>query len=73
MQLPNGDLRGLGAVEDDESLALRPEVRLGNDVDDIAVLGEDLGQGFPQRFGLDALFEVLDVNPKETRKISLPL
>lgn len=66
LQVPNGSLRGLGAVEDDERLALRPKVRLGDNIDDIAVLGENVSQGLPQRFGLDALFEVLHVYPKKS-------
>lgn len=33
--------RGLGLVEHDEGLALRFEVGLGDDVDDVPVLGVD--------------------------------
>lgn len=73
MQLRDRRLRGLWVVEDDEGLALRPEVRLGDYIDDIAELGEDLAQGILQRLWFDALFEVLDVYPKESERVSLPL
>lgn len=42
LQVPDGSLRGLGVVEDNESLAFCPKVCLGNDIDDIAVFREDV-------------------------------
>lgn len=72
LQVGNRTLRRLGVIEDDEGLALRAEVRLGDYVDDIAVLCEDVAQGLLEGLGLDALFEVLDVYPKAER-VSLML
>ena len=40
----NGSLGGFGFVKDNESLAFRFEVRLGDEFDDIAVFREDLGE-----------------------------
>lgn len=42
LQVSNGSLRGLGVVEDNESLAFRPKIRLGNDIDDVAVFRKDV-------------------------------
>lgn len=53
---------GLGLVENNKCLALGLEVGLNNDIDHIAVLGEDGNEGFLERFGLDALFEVAHVD-----------
>jgi hypothetical protein len=62
LDLVDGGLGGLGLVEDDKGLALGLEVGLGDDVDDVAILGEDGAQGFLEDVGLDALFEVAHVN-----------
>lgn len=49
-------LLGLGRRgKDDKRLALGLEVRLDDDVDDLAKLGEDGAQRLGQRLGLDAL------------------
>lgn len=50
-------------VEDDKRLALGLEIALGDDIDDIAVLGKDDLEGFLERLGLDALFKVAHVDP----------
>lgn len=55
-------LRALDVIEDDERLAFRFQVRLGDYIDDLAVLGEELCEGFDKLGGLDALFKVADVN-----------
>lgn len=54
--------RGLGAVVDDEGLTLGLEVRLGDDVDDVAELGEDGVEGGLERLRLDALLEIPHVH-----------
>ena len=54
----------IGGVVDDEGLAAGLEVLLGDDVDDLAELAEDLLQAVDERWDLDLLVEVLDV---ETR------
>ncbi len=67
LDVVDGGEGGLGGVEDDKSLALGLEVRLGDDVNHVAILGEDGAQGLFKRLGLDALLEVADVH--STRKI----
>lgn len=62
LDLLDGAEGRLGLVEDDKGLALGLEVRLGDDVDDVAVLGEDDLEGLAQRLRLDALLEVADVD-----------
>lgn len=52
----------LGVLEYDEGLALGLQVRLGDDVDDGAVLGEDGVEGDLQGIRLDALLEVAHVD-----------
>lgn len=54
-------MRALGAVEDDKGLAFGFQVGFGDDVDDLAVLGEELGEGLFELLDFDALFEVADV------------
>ena len=63
----DGELGRLGVVEDDEGLALRAEVGLGDDVDDVPVLGEDLAEGLLQPFDLDPLLEVLYIDTLRKR------
>lgn len=62
LDLVDGSLRRLDRVEDDEGLPFGFQVRLGHDVDDLAVLAEELGQGFLELLRLDALFEVADID-----------
>ena len=52
----------LGLLEDDESLPFGLQVGLGDDVDDVAVLGEDGSQGGFQNIGLDALFKIAHID-----------
>jgi hypothetical protein len=59
----DGCLRRLRAVENDKGLALGLEVRLGHNVNHVAILGEDGAQGLFERLGLDALLEVAYVDP----------
>lgn len=59
----DGCLRRLGAVEDDKGLALGLEVRLGHDVNHVAIFGKDGAERFLERFRLDALLEVAYVDP----------
>lgn len=56
LDLLDGLEGGLGLVEDDEGLALGLQVGLGDNVDDVTILGEDGGQSFFERLGLHALF-----------------
>lgn len=48
-------------IEDDESLAFGFEVGLGDEVDDITVLGEYFAEGFFELVDLYSLFEILDL------------
>lgn len=52
-------------VKDDKRLALGLEVLLGDNVDDLAKLGEDGAQRARQGLNLDPFFEILDVYPAE--------
>lgn len=45
LHLIDGLLRAVYAVEDDECLSLRLEIRLGNDLDDGAIFAEELVEG----------------------------
>lgn len=63
LDLLDGGVCRLGLVEHDKGLALGLEVRLGYDVNHIAKLGKDGAQGLLERFGLDALLQITDVNP----------
>jgi len=55
-------LRALYTVEYDKRLAFCLQVRLCDDVDDLAILGEELGERFFQLGNFDVLFEVADVD-----------
>ena len=46
LDLLDRSLSSFGLVKDYKSLAFRFEVRLGDNVNDIAVLGENFGEGF---------------------------
>lgn len=63
LHLLDGGQRRLGLIEDDEGLALGLEVRLGHNVDHVAILGEDGVQRLLERLRLDALLEVAHVDP----------
>lgn len=60
-----GLLGRVGVVIDNEGLAFRLQVCLGDDVDDIAELGEDLVQGILEGVDFDALLEVSHVDAGE--------
>lgn len=59
----NGGQRRFGLVEHDERLAFGLEVRLGHDVDHVAILGENGIQRLLDQFWLDTLFQIMDVYP----------
>lgn len=63
-------LGGGWVVKDDKGLALGLEVGLGNNVDDVAVLGKDCRQRLLEHVGFDALLEVADIDT--TRIIAVP-
>jgi hypothetical protein len=65
----DGSLGSLGRIENDEGLALGLEVRLGDDIDHVAILGEDGAQRLLEGLGLDALFQITDVNPVSVRLV----
>jgi hypothetical protein len=67
LDLLDGALGGVGAVKDDKGLALGLQVRLGDNVDDGAILGEDGLERGTQRLGLDALLEVAHVHTAHKR------
>ena len=52
----------LDAVKDYECLALRLQIGLGNNIDDFAILGEELCESFLQLVDLDTLLEVTDIH-----------
>ena len=58
-------LRALNTIKHDERLTLRLQVRLCDDVDDLAILGEEFGQSFFELWDFDVLFEVADVDTGE--------
>ena len=63
VDLVDGVLGRLDAVEDDESLSLALQARLGDNVDDGSIFFKDLAQCFDELGDLDALRQVsgLDV------------
>ena len=54
----DGGLSRLGLVKDHKGLALCLEVGLGDNIDHIAVLGEDGAQGLLEGLWLDAFLEI---------------
>ena len=52
----------LCVLKDDKSLSFSLQVRLGDDLENISILGEDGGEGRFQGVNLDALLEVADVD-----------
>ena len=62
IDLLGGFVGGFGVLEDDEGLALGLEIRLGYDVKNIPILGEDCLQSLLERLWLDALLEIADVD-----------
>ena len=62
----------LGGVEDDKGLTLGLEVGLGHDVNHVAIFGKDGAQRLLERFGLDALLQITDVNPTSQRLVFGP-
>lgn len=52
----------LGVVKDNKGLTFRLQVGLGDDVDDIAKLGEELAEGILEGVDFDALLEVPHVD-----------
>jgi hypothetical protein len=69
LDIGDGGHGRLGGVKDDKGLALGLEVRLGHDVNHVAIFREDGVQGLLERFGLDALLEIADVNPATGRLV----
>lgn len=63
LEFLDGGLGRLGLVKDHKSLALGLEIGLGDNVNHIAVLGEDGVQGLLERIWLDALLEIAYVDP----------
>lgn len=64
LNIIEGLLGTLDIGEYDECLALRLQVRLGHDVDDLAIFGEELAQSLDQLRDLDPLFEVAHVQSR---------
>lgn len=62
LRLLDGGGGGVRVLVHDERLPLGLEVRLGDDVDYGAELGEDLAQRLLERLDLDALLEVAHVD-----------
>ena len=62
LDLLDGCLGGFGLLENDKSLALGLEVGLGDNIDDVAVLGEEGVQSFLESVRLDALLKVAHVD-----------
>lgn len=58
VDLVDGILCTLHRIEYDESLTSAPQATLCDNVQNVAILGEDLAQGLDQSGNLDALFEV---------------
>ena len=52
----------LGVLEDDERLALRLQVGLGDNINNLSIFGEDGMQRFLERLGLNALLEVANID-----------
>lgn len=53
--------RSVWVVEDDECLSFSFEIRLGNQVDNTAISGEDIGQGLLELINLYALLKIFDL------------
>ena len=62
LNLVDGLYGGLWVFKDDKGLALCFEVRLGNNVDNLSVVGEDGGQSLLEGLGFDPFFEVADID-----------
>lgn len=62
IHLVDGAHRGVDIVENDERLAFGFQVRLGNQIDDVAILGEDLAEGFLELGRFYSLLEVFNVD-----------
>lgn len=58
LEFIDGSLSRLGFVKDHKGLALGLEVGLGDDINHIAVFGEDGAQGVLEGLWLDALLEI---------------
>lgn len=65
----DGGLGRLGLVKDHKGLALGLEIGLGDDINHIAVLGEDGAQGLLERLWLDALLEIAYID--STRNVNM--
>jgi hypothetical protein len=61
LDLINRLLRALYAVKDNKRLALSLQVRFRDNLKDLAIIGEQLGQRFFQLLHLDALFKVAHI------------
>lgn len=62
LDLVDGLCSGLWVFKDDKGLALGLEVRLGDNVDNLSIVGEDGGQGLLEGLGLDPFFEVANID-----------
>lgn len=62
LNLVYSERRGLHTVENDECLPLCFQVLLGDDVDDVAIVAENVAKSLLQLFDFDALFEVSDLS-----------
>lgn len=69
LHILDGSLRRLGLIKDDKGLALGLEVRLGHDINHVAILGKDGAQRLLEWLGLDALFQIADVDPASWRLV----
>ena len=58
LDVVDGFLGSVDGVEDHEGLAFRLEVRLSHDIDDLAILGEELHQRLLELRDLDRLLEI---------------
>lgn len=61
LKLVDRTLRRIHRVVDDESLAFALQTLLRNDIDDVAIFGEDIAESFDEGWDLDLLVEVSDL------------
>ena len=72
LDLVDGGLGRFWVLKNNESLALGLQVRLGDDVDDVSILGENGTECLLERFRLDALLEITHVNTVDTEENRSP-
>lgn len=71
LEIVDGSLSRLGLVKDHKGLALGLEVGLGDDINDISVLGEDGAQGLLEGLWLDALLEIAYIDSTQNANMGL--